>query len=293
VIRYILLNPEKEHRLKVINYYNTAQPYYELFWYGKSLGIHYGLWTEGVSNRQKAIIKENEVLADLAKVKRGDLVLDAGCGVGGSGIWLARERGAKVIGFNIVNKQLTIGKDLAKKRNLSQSLEFVRGDYQELPFRSDAFDVFWSLESIEHATSNDEFIKEAFKVLKPGGRMVIAGTFAGREELSEEEKRQMQVGLSVAGCFTDFRTAKRVCDIAKNNGFVNVENIDHTKSVMRSSRQMTNMCRWGLPVAKALAAINAASPLLILNNQWGLYQEGLFKSGATSYNILVAEKPSN
>src|SRR3989344_70134 len=287
------MNQEREHRQKVINYYNTAQPYYEWFWYGKSLGLHYGLWTEGVSNRQEAIIKENEVLADLARVERGDLVLDAGCGVGGSGIWLARERGARVVGFNIVKKQLTIGKELAKKRKLSESLEFVRGDYQQLPFDADTFDVFWSLESIEHATNIEQFTKEAFRVLKPGGRIVVAGTFTGRKDLSDEEKRQMQVGLSVAGCFTDFRIAKDVCNIASNAGFVNVRNIDHTQSVMMSSRQMTNMCRWGLPVAKTLAAINVASPILILNNQWGLYQEGLFKSGATSYNILVAEKPSN
>lgn len=286
------MNSEREHRRRVIDYYNTAQPYYEHFWYGKSLGLHYGLWTEDVSNRQEAIIKENEILADLAKVKQDDLVLDAGCGVGGSGIWLAKERKAKVIGFNIVNKQLFIGKELAKKRKLSQSLEFVRGDYQMLPFRSDAFDVFWSLESIEHATSIDQFTKEAFRVLKPGGKMVVAGTFTGRKDLSDEEKKQMQAGLSVAGCFTDFRIAKDVCNIAKNVGFVNVENIDHTETVMRSSMQMTNMSRWGLPVAKTLAAINVVSPILILNNQWGLYQEGLFKSGATSYNILVAEKPS-
>lgn len=286
------MNPEREHREKVITYYNTAQPYYERFWYGKSLGLHYGLWTEGVSNRHEAIIKENEVLADLATVKEGNLVLDVGCGVGGSGIWLGREREAKVVGFNIVNKQLTIGKNLARKRNLSQSLSFVRGDFQSLPFSSDAFDVFWSLESIEHATNINQFTKEAFRVLKPDGRMIVAGTFTGRKELSDEEKRQMQVGLSVAGCFTDFRIAKDVCNIAKNVGFINVRNIDQTESVMRSSKQMAAMCRLGLPVAKMLAALHLTSPILILNNEWGIYQKGLFKSGATSYNILVAEKPS-
>lgn len=287
------MNAEGEHRAKVTDYYNTAQIFYEHLWYGrKSLGLHYGLWTQDVANRNQAIIKENEVLADLAKVKPGHLILDAGCGVAGSGIWLAREREAEVVGLNIVHKQLTIGAGLAKKRNLLESLSFVQGDYQRLPFRSNTFDVFWSLESIEHATSIEQFTEEAFRVLKHGGRMVIAATFKGREDLSDEEQTQMKVGLDVAGCFTDFQTSNKVCDIAESVGFVNIKNIDQTALVMPSSSQMTNMCRWGLPAAKMLAALHLSSPILILNNQWGLYQEKLFLAGATSYNTLIAEKPS-
>lgn len=83
---------ERKHRRMVIRYYEVAQRFYTVFWHRSSYGLHYGFWADGISDLQQAILKENEVLANLAGINRGDLVLDAGCGVGGSGVWLARER---------------------------------------------------------------------------------------------------------------------------------------------------------------------------------------------------------
>lgn len=286
------INPEQKHREKIQRYYTIAQPYYEYLWHRKALGLHYGFWTDGVTNRVEAILKENEVLANLVGVKKNDLVLDAGCGVGGSGIWLAEKRGAEVIGLNLVSKQLVKGKNLVKKRNLGQQVGFVGGDYQRLPFKDGAFDVFWSLESIEHATNLKDFMQEAFRVLKPGGRIIIAATFLGdKKDISPEEKRQMDIGQSVAGCFNDFRSAQANIEIMREVGFVNLQNLNKTAWVMKSAEQMTRMCKWGLPVAKILSTVHLVSPVLVLNNQWGIFQEELFRSGATSYNILLAVKP--
>src|SRR3989344_5833929 len=173
------MNSEQEHRTKIQEYYTIAQPYYRFMWHGKSLGLHYGLWTENVTSRTSAIIKENEIMADLAGIKENDLVLDAGCGIGGSGIWLAEKRKANTVGLNIVDRQLTRGRHLAEKEKLGQKVDLLKGDYQRLPFKDNMFDVFWSLESIEHATNLEDFMKEAFRVLKPGGKIIIAATFLG------------------------------------------------------------------------------------------------------------------
>ena len=69
------INSEQEHRERIQKYYTVAQPYYEYLWHGKALGLHYGFWTDNVSNRTGAIVKENEILADLAGIKQNDLVL--------------------------------------------------------------------------------------------------------------------------------------------------------------------------------------------------------------------------
>lgn len=286
------LGKRQEHIGRVQKYYDATQVFYEIFWHGKALGLHYGFWLDGVRSRKEAILKENEVLADFAGVKQNDLVLDAGCGIGGSSVWLAKERGANVVGLNIVNKQITKGKDLVKKRKLAQRVSFVKGDYQQLPFNNEVFDVYWSLESIEHVTNLKDLMTEAFRVLKPGGKIIIATFLGNREDISPEQARQIAIARSVAGVFNDFCTVKASEEIMKEVGFVNLKNLDMTEKIIKSAEQMTKMCRrLGVPAAKALSAVHAVSPIMVPNNQWGTYQEGLFKSGAISYNVLLATKP--
>jgi len=286
------MNLEQEHRERIQKYYTTAQPYYRFLWHGKALGLHYGFWEDNVKTKVEAIVKENEILADLAGVKQNDLVLDTGCGIGGSSIWLAKERGANVVGLNIVDRQLARGKNLVKDRSLEEKVSFVKADYHNLPFKDETFDVYWSLESIEHATNLNNFMKEAFRVLKPEGRIIVAGTFLGnKKDISQEEARQMQVGQAVAGCFNDFRTAEANAEIMKDVGFTDVQNLNKTLWVMKSAEQMRKMCKLGLPPAIILSALHVVSSVLVANNQWGTYQEELFKSGVTSYNVLLARKP--
>lgn len=284
------MSVQKEHRDRVTRYYDVAGPFYQRFWHRESLGIHYGIWDKTVTNRQEAILRENQVLADKAQIKSGSLVLDAGCGIGGSGIWLARERGARVIGLNITQAQLHRAHILAREKRLEDSLDFARGDYQQLPFKVSSFDVFWSLEGIEHATNPQALVREAYRILKPGGRIVIAAMFKGKEMLKHSEERQLDVFRQAAGCFPSFKTAEQVEDFMVEAGFVYTANENRTDQVMESAKQIAKMCRWGLPIARILADFKRVSPIVLLNNKWGTYQEGLFKSNALTYNILSASK---
>jgi len=84
-----------EHLKKIDTYYTKAQRFYEWAW--DKFGLHYGLWTSGIETRVQAIDNENSFLAERVGVNPGDWVLDAGCGVGGSGIWLAQHKGAQLL----------------------------------------------------------------------------------------------------------------------------------------------------------------------------------------------------
>lgn len=276
---------------KVIDYYDKAQKFYETVWYRKALGLHYGFWTSGVSNRDEAILEENKVLANMAGVGSGDRVLDAGCGVAGSGIWLTKNRQARVIGINIVHEQIKRATKLVNKNGVADMTHFAEADYHRLPFSDGSFDVFWSVESIEHSDNVPVFIKESFRVLGEGGRAVIAGTFKGETQATESQKEQLQVGFRAAGAFNDFRSADEVAEEMRKNGYVDVENRVVTDLVMKSAKQMKAMCQLGLPGAKFGRHIGLISQIMEDNTQWGVYQEGLFKAGVTSYNILTARKP--
>jgi cyclopropane fatty-acyl-phospholipid synthase-like methyltransferase len=83
-----------------------------------NLAIHYGYFDEGVDSHEKSLVRMNQVLANIAKITKTDLILDAGCGVGGSSIWLARNIGSKAIGITLVEKQLDFAKKFAKEKEL-------------------------------------------------------------------------------------------------------------------------------------------------------------------------------
>ncbi len=288
-----LNSSEEEHKSRIIRYYEKAHLFYRLAWHRGTNGLHYGLWEKGMKNRFEAIINENRVLADMIAIKPGDRVLDAGCGIGGSGIWLAKNRGAKVVGLNIVQKQIEEGRKIARKKGLSDLVTFEEGDYQQMPFPDQSFDVVWSLESLEHASDPDEFIKEAFRMLKPGGRLIIVATFLGRTDLTPQEISQMKVGQEVSGCFNDFRTAANIAKVMQQAGFTAVANSDLTNEVMPSAARMRMMCRVTYPLAVSAGKLRIVPDFMVKNSLWGMYQEGLFNSGATSYNILLATKPAS
>lgn len=284
------LDPHQIQLQHVETYYNKAQRFYEFFW--DKLGLHYGLWTEGVKNRKEAIQNENEVLANLAGIKEGDLVLDAGCGVAGSGIWLAKNRKAEVIELNIVRKQLNKGIRLAEKNTVRNNLIFTQADYQRVPYKDQCIDVVWSLESIEHSDDTAGLINEFYRVLKPGGRIVVTGTFKGSNEASKKQKEQMDIGMRAAGAFNDFRSAEEMGRLMNDVGFGKIQNQNVTNLVMRSAKEMELMCRLGLPGARLAHAIRLVSQEMLDNTAWGTYQAGLFRKNVTEYNILSAVKPT-
>lgn len=283
----------KAHHARVIKYYDITQRFYKWFWHGETLGLHYGFWQGGVRNRKQAILKENEVLADIVGIKSGELVLDAGCGIGGSALWLARERDTKVLGLDLTHSQLKEAQNLAAKRGLRGLVGFVEGDYQQSPLQDSSVDVFCAIESIEHATDTEKVISEAYRVLKPQGRIVIAGMFKGREKLTSWEKKQFQTGMEVAACFDEnsFKTSNEMRQIMESAGFVEVIDRNKKSSIMESSRQMARMCRLGLPLARLLVDLHLVNPILIGNNKCGIYQEELYRLGGMTYNVLTATKP--
>ena len=85
----------------------------------------------------------NRELADRAEIGADDHVLDCGCGVGGSSVWLAAERDATVTGVDLVPLQLREARELAAERGVADRAAFARGDFTDLPLPADSVDVVW------------------------------------------------------------------------------------------------------------------------------------------------------
>jgi len=180
---------KQEHRAEIVQYYHRTEWVYRHFWnLDESLGIHFGFWEPGVKNLTAAIIRQNEVMAAMINIKATDKVLDAGCGVGGSSIWLAKHIGCDVTGITITPKQVTLANKNAAAAGVEDKARFFEMDYRHTTFDDAQFDVIWATESVCHAPDKAEFFKEASRLPKPGGRLIIADYFQTKFDLTAREE---------------------------------------------------------------------------------------------------------
>jgi SAM-dependent methyltransferase len=139
-----------------------------------SAAIHLGFWDGGTRDHREAAINANRVLASKVALRPGERVLDAGCGAGGSAVWLARELGARAVGVNLSPSQIHRARRLAHAQGVSDRVSFERQDFAATTFPDESFDVVWAQESICHVEDKEPFLLEAVRLLKPGGRIVVA-----------------------------------------------------------------------------------------------------------------------
>jgi cyclopropane fatty-acyl-phospholipid synthase-like methyltransferase len=165
----------KTQHKAVIRYYEETDWDHRYVWHrGPYQAAHFGIYDETARNHKAALINTNEVMARIAGITPGMQILDAGCGWGGSALWLAKEKKVKVIGVNITGYQINECKDKAKRLGLQKECTFIESDYCDTPFADEQFDVVWSCESLCHAANKKDFYLEASRILKPGGRLILA-----------------------------------------------------------------------------------------------------------------------
>lgn len=116
------------------------------------------------------------LLVESCDFKGTELVLDLGCGPGHTAMACAR-KAHRVIGIDITPEMVVAANALASQRSLT-NVEFRVGNVEQLPFASQSIDVVTSRVSAHHYSDVAKAIAEAFRVLKPGGLMLISDSMA-------------------------------------------------------------------------------------------------------------------
>ena len=177
---------------KIIDYYDQCEIDYRINWrLDRSMALHYGYWDWSTWTFGQALKKTNDVLIKRAHIKPGERVLDAGCGVGGSSIHLARFPGCEVMGVSLCENQVRSARRNAKKKGVSDRVSFHCLNYMETGFEDSSFDVVWAIESSCYADDREAYFREMNRLLKPGGRLIIADFFRRPGDFSSKEEALM------------------------------------------------------------------------------------------------------
>ena len=155
----------------------------------------------------------------LAQIKEGDVVLDLGSGAGFDSFLAARKVGkaGRVIGVDLSNEMVQKAVKIAHENKFT-NVEFREADIERLPVEDSSIDLIISNCVINLATNKNNVYKEAFRVLKPGGKISISDIVA-MTKLPEWIKNDIEL---YKGCMAGCSTIDEIKEYLESNGFVDI-----------------------------------------------------------------------
>ncbi len=273
----------------IANYYDHTEVHYRKFWkMEQSMGLHYGIWDGSTKNLAEAIVNTNRRLASLGQIEENDVVLDAGCGVGGSAIFLAKNIGCQVTGITLSDRQVRTATHFSEKNEVSHLAKFERMDYTQTRFPDHHFDVVWAVESMQTATDKSRFLKEMRRVLKPGGRLLIADVFKeGNWDINETTVMQTMLN---GWAMSDILNLAELRDLAKKHNFTALENVDVTPNIRKSIQQYRWFALAGMVGTKWYNLFHNGTHFGRVHYKTGLAQYRAWRQGLWSYQLLKIGK---
>ncbi|MDB9315936.1 methyltransferase domain-containing protein [Spirulina sp. CS-785/01] len=274
---------------EIKQFYDASSGLWEQIW-GEHM--HHGYYGKSgrykIERRQAQILLMQELLA-WSGVTSAQNIVDVGCGIGGSTLYLAKQFQAEATGITLSPVQCERAKERAKAANLSEQVTFQVANALEMPFPDASFDLVWSLESGEHMPDKGKFLQNCYRVLQPGGRFILA-TWCHRPTemlpLSEAEKRHLEeiyrvYHLPYVISLSGYRA------IAQNCGFQNLRVDDWSSAVAPF---------WDIVIESAL---NPQAWVQLFQSGWdtiqgalslGLMSQG-YQKGLVQFGVLTATKP--
>jgi len=155
-------------------YYDSeeADNFYYHIWGGED--IHVGIYpTPETPVKEASQRTVATMITMLPHLSKDTTILDIGAGYGGAARYIAKEFGCKVDCLNLSETENKRNRERNKQAGLSELVSVTTGNFEQLPFRDEKYDIVWSQDAILHSDRKKKVFEEAHRVLKPGGVFIL------------------------------------------------------------------------------------------------------------------------
>ena len=277
-----LITGEKNSLAQIRNYFRVSHWAYKLF-HSQDGFMHFRISKSGAFTDED-IYHQPDAIADY--IKAGDTVLELGCGQGANLLYLAH-------GFP---ESHFVGVDLIplKKDEMPQNVTIYEQDYSSIPQLADnSVDVCYAVETIVHNTDKEKIYREVYRVLKPGGVMIIYDYALAASFESYDPKIQMAITLTAkGGSAALFESLDELNTHYTNCGFEIEKITDYTQETLPDLKHLQRSANWTMNHPWMWKIQHALMPEQFVTNHilgWLGYDAG--KAGIGYYIEWVLRKP--
>ena len=218
---------------QIQQFYDASSGLWEDIWGEHMHHGYYGADGKEQKERRKAQIDLIEELLRWSEVQQAENILDVGCGIGGSSLYLAEKFNAAATGITLSPVQAGRASERAVEFGLQDRTNFQVADALNMPFEDNSFDLVWSLESGEHMPEKQKFLQECYRVLKPGGKLILV-TWCHRSTdkstLTADEKKHLEQIYDVY-CLPYVISLPEYEEIARQLPLQNIRTADWSQAV--------------------------------------------------------------
>lgn len=232
---------------EVQRYYHDTDKSYQ-HWAGRDevYEMHYGYRDDPEESHRQSLENLNRKVAEHGMIDKDSVYLDAGCGVGGTSIWVSKNIGAKGHGITLSSLQVQKATEFANKHGVGDLVKYSLQNMLTTNFEDESFDVIWGVESTCAVGDKVALLKEAYRLLKPGGRLVISDYFITKDHVDETDKYCLErfcIGWQMEPLPTksDFEAFARIV------GFRSTTWNNITKNILKSSEEIYKRGVEGMP----------------------------------------------
>ncbi len=170
-------------------YYDShdAHTFYFTIWGGEDL--HLGIYRrpeDSIFAGSRRTVERMASYSDNLKTKKDQTrVLDLGSGIGGTARHLARTFGCPVVALNLSETENQRHRSMNQEQGLDHLITVVDGNFEELPYEDQSFDVVWSQDAFLHSPDRKKVFQEAVRVLKSGGELIFTDPMQTEDAYAE------------------------------------------------------------------------------------------------------------